>query len=132
MSEGDPHVEAVKALIGATVRLYEDFVPDGAEMPYAVLYMGTGTPGRTTLAAVSDRLESPFTVTSVGLDADGVRSVARRVRAAVLDRRPVVPGRSSNPVVQDVAEPLRLDRDTTPHRLYLVDGYSFTTVPAPA
>lgn len=125
------HHAAVVALIGSTVRLYADGrVPDNPTLPYAVLFMGSGTAARTTLQAVSDRRDVEFQVTSVGLDGAGARSVAERVRTAVLDKRPTVAGRSTNPVVQVVAEPLRTDRDVTPHRLYLVDVYSFSSVPS--
>jgi hypothetical protein len=72
-----------------------------------------------------------FQVTSVGLDPEGVRSVAERVRGAVLDRRPVVAGRSTWTVTHDDSTPLRLDRDVTPHVFYAVDAYSFSSVPAP-
>lgn len=128
----DPNVDAITDLISESVRLYEGRAPKNAELPYAVLYVGTGRASRTTLAAVSDRRDFPFTVMSVGLDADGVRSVAARVKAALLDQRPAVAGRQTGPITQELAEPLRLDRDVTPHLLYLVDGYSFATVPAPA
>lgn len=125
------HADAVKALIGTTVRLYDGLVPDAPSLPYAVLYIDNGTAVRTTLAAVSDRRDVAFQVTSVGLDPEGARSVAERVRAALLDKRPAVAGRSSSPVVQVDAQPLRLDTDVTPHRLFVVDRYEFFTVPAP-
>jgi hypothetical protein len=124
------HADAVRALIGVAVRLYEGGAPDDAALPYAVLYMGTGPASRSRLVTVSDRREQSFQVTSVGLDGAGARSVAERVRTAVLDKRPAVTGRKASPVWQDFAEPLRVDRDVTPHRLYVVDGYSFTTIPA--
>lgn len=128
----DAHVDAVKALVGNAVRLYEGAAPTDAVLPYAVLHMASPTAARTSLAATSDRRNASWTVTSVGQDPAGARSVAARVRAAVLDRRPAVAGRSSSTVTQTVGEPLRVDRDVTPHRPYLVDGYSFFTVPAPS
>lgn len=126
------HIQAVKTLIGSTVRLYEGRVPDNPTLPYAVLWADIGTATRTTLAAISDRRDVAFQITSVGLDADGCRSVAERVRTALLDQRPTVAGRTSNPIVQTGAQPLRVDRDVTPHRLFLVDLYAFSTVPAAA
>lgn len=126
------HAAAVKALIGSTVRLYEGEVPNNPTLPYAVLWMGTGTATRSTLAAVSDRRDVEFQITSVGLDAAGARSVSERVRTAVLDKRPAVPGRVSKPIRQVADQPLRVDRDVTPHREYLVEVYAFFTVPAPA
>lgn len=129
---GVAHIEAVKTLIGSAVRLYEGDVPDGAALPYAVLYAGGGVATRSRMTPISDRREVTFQVTSVGKDAEGARSVADRVRNAVLDKRPVIAGRSSNQIRQDVVdEPLRVDRDVTPHLLYVVDVYSFATVPAP-
>lgn len=126
------HADAIKTLIGAAVRLYDTQAPDGAALPYAVLYIDDGTASRTSLGAVSDRRDVEFQITSVGADPEGVRSVAERVRTAVLDQRPVVTGRTSNPVVQVTADPLRVDRDVTPHRLIAADVYAFTTVPASA
>lgn len=123
------HVAAVKALIGASVRLYEGQAPDGAVMPYAVLYADNGDASRTALAAVSDRRDVSFQITSVGIDETGARSVAERVRTAVLDRRPVVAGRSTSPITQETSQPLRVDRDVTPHRLFVVDEYAFASVP---
>lgn len=126
------HADAVKALIGTTVRLHEGQRPADSPLPCAVLFIDNGTGLRTTLAAVSDRRDVSFQVTSVGLDPEGVRSVAERVRAAVLDKRPAVAGRTSNPVRVDTADPIRLDRDVTPHVFYAVDVYSFFSVPAPS
>lgn len=126
------HADAVKALIGGTVRIYEGNVPDGAALPYAVLWLNNGNALRSTLATVSDRRDVEFQVTSVGIDPEGARSVAERVRTAVLDRRPTVTGRRANPITQTVSEPLRVDRDVAPHRLYVVDAYAFSTVPTSA
>jgi hypothetical protein len=126
----DAHVEAVKTLIGVTVRLYEDGqVPDEPEMPYAVLYADNGDASRTTLAAVSDRRDHAFHIKSVGLDPTGVRSVSERVRVAVLDQRPAVAGRATSPITQETSQPLRVDRDVTPHRLFTDDLYTFSSVP---
>lgn len=124
------HVDAVKALIGTSVRLFEGERPETSPLPCAVLFMDNGTTARTNLCAVSDRRDASFQVTSVGQDAAGARSVAERIRTAVLDKRPAVAGRRTWRVVQDAAEPLRVDRDVTPHLLYVVDVYSFSSVPA--
>lgn len=124
------HVEAVKALIGSTVRLFEGDVPDGTALPYAVLYADNGLASRIRLTPISDRRDLEFQITSVGLDAAGARFVADRVRTAVLDKRPAVAGRRSWPVTQVAAEPLRVDRDATPFRMYVVDVYAFSTVPS--
>ena len=126
------HADAVKALIGTTVRLHEGNRPDGSALPAAVLFIDNGTGLRTTLATVSDRRDVSFQVTSVGLDPEGVRSVAERVRAALLDQRPAVAGRTTWPIRQEGSEPIRLDRDVTPHVFYAVDLYAFSSVPAPA
>jgi hypothetical protein len=126
------HADAIKALIGTSVRLFEGNRPEDSPLPAAVLFVDTGTGLRTTLAAVSDRRDVSFQVTSVGLDPEGVRSVAERVRTAVLDKRPAVPGRRTWTVTHDDSAPLRLDRDVTPHVYLLVDVYSFASVPVSA
>lgn len=124
------HADAIKALIGKSVRLHDGAVPDGAALPYAVLFIDDGTAARTRMVPVSDRRNVGFQITSVGIDPDGARSVAERVRAAVLDKRPAVAGRATWPVQQEVSQPLRVDRDVTPHLLYVVDQYAFSSIPA--
>lgn len=124
------HADAVKTLIGSAVRLYEGEAPTNAVLPYALLLMDDGVAGRITLAATSPQRDAAFQVHAVGADVEGVRSVAERVRVAVLDKRPAVTGRSTNPIQQDFAQPMRVDTDVTPHRLFTVDGYSFVSVPA--
>jgi hypothetical protein len=126
------HADAIKALIGTSVRLFEGNRPEDSPLPAAVLFVDTGTGERTTLTHRSDRRNVAFQITSVGLDPEGVRSVAERVRTAVLDRRPVVPGRTTWMVIHDDSTLMRLDRDVTPHVFFLVDLYSFSSVPAPA
>lgn len=124
------HVDAVKALIGSGVRLFEGERPETSPLPCAVLFMDNGTSARTNLCPISDRRDVSFQVTSVALDGTGARSVAERIRTSVLDKRPVIAGRRTWRVVQDAAEPLRVDRDVTPHLLYVVDVYSFSSIPA--
>lgn len=126
----DAHADAVRALIGTTVRLHEGTRPDDSSLPCAVLFIDTGTGASETLEAASERRDVAFQVTSVGLDPEGARSVAERVRAAVLAKRPAVAGRLTWKVTHDASNPLRLDRDVTPHVFYLADSYSFGSVPA--
>lgn len=125
------HADAVKALIGTAVRLHEDDRPEDSPLPCAVLFIDNGAVDSTTLEIASDRRDVDFYVTSVGLDPEGVRSVAERVRSAVLGKRPAVAGRRTWKVALDATDPMRLDRDVTPHVYLTVDSYSFGSVPAP-
>lgn len=127
----DAHADAVRALIGSTVRLHEGARPEDSALPCAVVFIDTGTGGSETLEAASERRNVTFQVTSVGLDPEGVRSVAERVRAAILGRRPTVTGRRTWKVTHDASDVLRLDRDVTPHVFYLANSYSYGSVPAP-
>lgn len=126
------HAAAIKALLAPTVRLHEGERPDSSPLPAAVLFVPSGTRTRTTLATISDRRDVPFQVTSVGLDPEGVRSVAQRVQDALLDRRPAIAGRTCWPITQEGSDPIRLDRDVNPHVYYAVDLYNLSSVPAPA
>lgn len=128
----EAHADAVKALLGS-VRVYDDgLVPDNPTLPYAILWFGGGDRSRTTLAAVSDRRDCEFQITSVGLDETGMRSVQDRAAAALVDQRPVVAGRQTSPIWQVGDTSPQVDRDVTPHRLYVADRYAFTSVPAPS
>lgn len=124
------HVEAVEALLSGAVRLYVNRVPDDPDLPYAVLYMATPDRVRDRLAAVTVRQSNPFQVTSVALDEGGLRSVTGRVATALLDIRPSVTGYSTDPIRSDGGSFPQVDRDVTPHRLFVAEQFTFSSVPA--
>lgn len=124
------HVEAVEALVGASVRLYVNRVPDDPDLPYAVLYMAAPDRLRDRLAPVTARQDNPFQVTSVALDEAGLRSVTGRVAAALLDVRPSVTGYATDPIRSDGGSFPQVDRDVTPHRLFVAEQFTFSSVRA--
>lgn len=126
------HAAAIKALLSlVSFTDYDGAVPDLPSYPYYVLFTDTGIDAKTKVCGQSDEMTFRFQITSVGLTADAVRIVAGAVRAAVLDARPVVAGRSSvNKVRKETGIPIREDKDVTlsgvnRHPLFAVDTYVF-------
>lgn len=127
------HETAVRQLLEAVVRVYRPGqVPADPDLPYALLIVGGGVRVRTRQAPLSDKRDVEFQVTSVGLTDASMRSVQDRAAAALLDQRPSVAGHSTSPIwqVPGGGDLPRLDRDVTPHRLYVVDRFAFTSIPS--
>jgi hypothetical protein len=114
------------ALLTADVnlRVHDGAVPDGAELPYVVVY--------TSIARPTDHPAKPLTGQSrgfvarwichcVGENAIAARGVAQRVRTQLLDVLPAVAGLVCNPIRQ--VEVLPPDRDESTGRL-LMDAVS--------
>lgn len=128
------HAAAVHALLEAVVRVYDVEAPQKPDLPYALLFVPGGALLRVALAPVSSKRDIEFQVTSVGLTEDGMRSVQDRAATALVDRRPAVAGRQTSPIwqVPGAGDLPRVDRDVTPHRLYVVDRFAFSSVPLPS
>lgn len=108
------HADAVKALLeGQALTVHEGGAPDSAAVPYAVLWMDSGTRTRETLVASSGRDDLLVTVTSVGQDPTQAWWVAERVFTALLDVAPTVSGRTCSPITHEVSDALRRDSDVT-------------------
>lgn len=127
------HLAAVlEALRGtAGLNVHDGVAPDSPTYPYVVIYADSGAASRSTLLAVSDRLEVTVQATAVGRSPESARWVAERVRGALLDARLPVPGRRSFPVTHEESRLLGRDDDVQPPVFYAVDLYRLTTVPAP-
>lgn len=131
---------AVLELLGAdsNLRVFEAKVPVDATTgkpfapPYVVLYP-PGPDGQAMVANLTGQsidFDGEWQTTTVGLEADSVRVVQARVRAALVDRRPSIPGRVSFPIRHAGAQPARRDDDVQPPVLYATDQWRCMSVPA--
>jgi hypothetical protein len=118
--------------------VYDGAVPAGPEPAYALVYFYIETPdGLAAADAVpltfdSDVIDSWAYVHSVGANpqaARAARSVAGRVRAAVLNQTLSVAGRSCFPIRWHDGQPPQRNEDTGVVVFDQVDIYTFRSVP---
>lgn len=120
-------LQLLRADTGLTV--HDGSVPDNAQMPYVVIY--THIERMSGPANALDGASKTVTVRwychCVAENGIAARAVAMRVRAALLDQRPVIPGRSSDLIRQEQTLPPA--RDETTGRLVMdaVQVYRLTT-----
>lgn len=130
---------ALLALLAADAHLviFEGRVPATAggqppAPPYVVVY-APGPDGQAMVANLSGQsldYDGEWQTTTVGLEADSVRVVQARVRAALLDQRPVIAGRVSFPIRHAGSQPARRDDDVQPPVIYATDQWRCMSVPA--
>lgn len=132
----DAVLAALRVDLGAEQRLEAFFADpdpsvdeDGAAVPYATLYAGSGTLGSVTLCDSQDVLTWPFQVTAAGGDAVRALRAAARVRARLSGKELMV-GTAPNQVRLRLVEdpdfdpgPARKDRDGTPPRWFIPMQY---------
>ncbi len=125
------HTKAfVTALQGDTnLTVYLAEVPDKPAFPYVVVYPYTGQRMRSSLVALSDRVEQLMHVTSVGLSPDQAEAVAEAASNRVLDQVLTIAGRNVNPITFEADQPVRRDDAVDPHTFYAVTVYRITSVP---
>lgn len=110
-------------------------VPDGQSLPYVLVYFyiatpdGLVAPDKVGLDFDSDVVELWAYCHNVGGNAMAARIEAGRTRAAVLNRTPVVAGRSCFPIRWREGQPAARDEDTGALYIDQVDVYGFTSVP---
>lgn len=127
------HYDAVEALMPPGLTLYRGSVPEGPEYPYAVLWgdigeESSGGPDGDSLEDVPDVLSLRPRVTYAGLTFDSVIIAARKVRAALNHKVPVVTGWRPNKLRQSTLMDVQTDRDvtipgTTDHPMFAVDEF---------
>lgn len=81
------------------------------------------------LAQWSANVNGRLYVTCVGGTVAEAQWAQERTRDLLLDKRPVVAGRSVAPLALVDGQPLQSDRDTTPPLLFVVDVYRYSTFP---
>lgn len=137
----DAFLTLVRAAAGSpSLVVYDGKVPDGATAPYALVYFTIETPDGLTvpewlsLTLTSVVINGRAIVHCVGADpeaAKAARSVAGRVRAAVLDQRLTVSGYSCNPVRWIEGQPPQRNEDVPGVAVFdQVDVYGWTATSA--
>jgi hypothetical protein len=118
------------------MRVYDGRADDFTNPPYALVYLAIRTPsGRempehVSLENVSDVIVVTGYWHSVGQDADAARSVAGRVRSALLGKTPVIQGRECTPIECIDGQPVMIDETTGVNLADQVDVYTFVSIPA--
>lgn len=111
-------------------------VPDDAIAPYTLVYFVVSVVGADRAADTSDLSFASRAVDliiythNVGNNAAAARAVAGKVRAALLDVVPVVPGRKAFPIRFYDDAPAVKDETTGKLIMDLADVYRLRTVPA--
>lgn len=134
------HAQAVLDLLDAdntapALVVHDGAVPSGATPPYVVVYFTIVTPTAGQAPDSADinfdsrRLIVDAYCHSIGGTARAARIVAGRVRAALLNVRPTVTGRSAFPIRQQEGQPPQRDETTGVLVFDQIDVYRLQTVP---
>lgn len=133
------HADAYLGLLRATADLTvyperdgEDSgqrVPAGAAPPYVVVDVAIETPAGASLDGLSDRVVARAYLHCVGETDIGCRAVAQMVRGALLDRRPVIAGRTVGLIRHDGNRPPVPDESTGSLVVEQTDIYRLETYP---
>jgi hypothetical protein len=135
-------VEEVLALLTAIPNhtIHDGKVPNTVppvKPPYTVVYFTIVTPGgeqapdAVDLIGNSDVINLKIYTHNVGGNAQAARAVSWKVRAALLNVKPVVPGRVCHPIRQEPDEPAPIrDESTGTLIMDLADVYRLRSVPA--
>lgn len=104
----------VRDVVPATCGIYESRAPQGAVPPYAVFHFDTGrkSPFERNVLNQAPR-DLRYQTTSVGTTPDQARWVADKVAAALEGDVPAVSGRRVWPVIDEGAQPIRPDDEST-------------------
>lgn len=132
--------EEVLALLAAIANhtVYDGKVPPNTPAPYSVVYFtimtpnGEQAPDAVDLIGNSDVIELSIYTHNVGGNAQAARNVSWKVRAALLNVRPVVVGRVCVPIRQVDGPPPTPVKDESTGTLImdLADVYRLRSVPA--
>jgi hypothetical protein len=108
------HTDAFLALLTAGgVTWFDNDVPAAPVTPYTVVYTDPGTARSPVLALGSVDLTQLIQCTSVGADRNEATAEVDAVRAALLEKVPVLAGRSFDPIEQEPGGPgVTKDDDT--------------------
>ena len=139
------HFDAFVALLSAApggppvLAVYDGLVPDGVSAPYALVYFsimtpdGLAAPDAVSLHADSDVIDARAIVHSVGGDPQAqraARAVAGRVRAAVLNVRLTIAGRSCAPIRWVDGQPPQRNEEIPGAAVFdQVDVYGWRSLP---
>lgn len=129
---------AVLALLAAdtNLKVFDGLVPANPDTgapparPYVVVFAPPGRAAVFNLAGQSGDISASIQTTCVGDTAESCRITARRVKAALLDVRPVVVARVSYPIRHEDSQAPRVDNDVQPPVMYSIDRWATQSVPA--
>lgn len=129
------HADAILDLLRADPELVvcDGTVPQGTVPPYCVVHFADADPELADsrgLDGASTRHVTHAYVHSAGSNNIAVRAVRQRVRAALLDVRPTIAGRSCMPIRREDGQPARSDEETGSPLISAVDVYRLESVPA--
>lgn len=138
MSDPIEHAAAVLALLDAdnvppALVVCNGYVPVGVLPPYVLVYFADADPELAesrSLAGASQRYVLRAICHSVAGNATAALALAARVRAALLDVRPTVTGRSCFPIRREDGQPLDRDESTGVLIVDKIDSYRLESVPA--
>lgn len=139
MSVVDDHFAAFFALLQADVGLnpYDGVVPVGAPDRRSVVYFfietpdGLAAPDAVNLTFDSDVIDSVAYVHNIGVTQQSVRIQCGRSRAALLNKTPVVSGRSCFPIRWREGQPPQRNEEVPGTTVFdAVDVYGWRSVPA--
>lgn len=134
------HAQAVLNLLDADngpppLVFFDSFVPVNTNPPYVVVYFAYTSPEAgldtqtSTLEGSSLRVDCFAYCHCVGSNAAASRSVAARVRTALLDVAPTVTGRATFPIRHVENQPASRDESTGSLVIDQVDVYRLSSVP---
>ena len=126
----DEHAQAVLTLIdnATAIPVYDGKVPDGATVPYVVVYFDSADP-EFDFASQAWQFVLTATVHCVGGNAQAARQIGDVVRSALLAVRPTVANRSCWPVTRDDGQPPQRDETTGSLLMDQIDLYTVRSVP---
>jgi hypothetical protein len=135
------HANAVLGLlvppnVPATTAVYDGAVPNGAVLPYLLVYMylmtpdGLAAPDAVPLSFDSDVADFWIYCHCLGADGVAARAVSAQARLALLNVTPTVTNRLCFPIRWREGNPPRRDEETGPLVMDQVDVYGFRSVPA--
>ncbi|QDY06165.1 hypothetical protein FJK98_02465 [Micromonospora sp. HM134] len=133
------HADAYLGLLRATANLTVYPLPDGQDAgrrvpagvlpPYVVVDVAIETLAGSSLDGLSDRVVARAFCHCVGQNDIACRAVAQLVRAALLNARPVVPGRAVGLIRHDANRPPTSDESSGKLVVEQTDIYRLETYP---
>lgn len=130
------HAAAILALLDADntdppLVWYDGSVPQGAAPPYVLVYFADNdSRASTPMTGESKRFVMWAYAHCVGGNQIAARAVAQRVRAALLDVKPTVAGRTCFPIRRDDGQPAQRDQSTGQLVQDKVDVYRLESIPS--
>ena len=124
--------DAIKAaLVLPNLTVHDTIVPPSPTFPYVVVFTGSPRSEDSDRASgQTSTADHEFQTTVVGTNADQVRLLLGWVRAALLDVRLVVPGRSTACIKPISSTDPRPDDDIPSKPIYASTVWGFYSVPA--